>query len=299
MTEEERAIAEAFADSVLCPSPLDNMSDPRVSQDAGVQGNQGFDPQASTSAGMNEMKDFLTQALAASQESILARMKEELSASVSASVHDAVSSSSGLSGIKRRAESIKNEGIKKQFVPLEESLLRMQAVQEPLKAFVDGDLDSISPDDAAKMSEYLDEGIQLVSKRLQQLEIAETQGWQIAKKMEENQLVLQLDEESQKLLKKAKKEVKEEEKEREAKKAKKSSSKPSTRPPFRRSFFPRGGFHGGFQRGGGSLVVDLAAELVPASRATSQATWLRSVLARVWQQQMQAEQDLLFSNPLA
>lgn len=199
---------------------------------------------------MDEMKAFFAQALQQSQETMLAKMKEELSASVTASVHDAVSSSSGLSGIKRRAADIKNEGIKKQFTPMEESMLRMQAVQQPLQAFVNGEIDSISQEEAARMTDYLDEGIAIASQRLQHLEIAETQGWSVAKKMEEAQLTLHLDEESQKRLKKAKKEVKEEEKEKEAKKGKKVVKQGPRQFVRHSNFFPRGGFTGGFRRGG-------------------------------------------------
>jgi hypothetical protein len=73
-----------------------------------------------------ELDAFLENALRRSEERLASRFKDQLSSTV----EDVLSSS--LANKKRKADQLKNEGIKKQYVPLEEANLRMKAFRESL-----------------------------------------------------------------------------------------------------------------------------------------------------------------------
>jgi hypothetical protein len=155
-----------------------------------------------------------------------------------------------LSNIKRKHDAIFNEGLKKQYQPLEEVQIRMDAVNEaPAKAAEENR--SISPEEASNLQKILDEGKQISSKRLQFLEVAHVEGWEVAKCMEKNTFLMELDEDTEKQLKRARKDAKALETE---KKEKKSGNAHSNRRGY---FFRRGGggrggyggFRGGYGRG--------------------------------------------------
>jgi hypothetical protein len=162
---------------------------PAVQQAAGIQPSP-------------ELDAFLENALRRSEERLANRFKDQLSSTV----EDVLSSS--LANKKRKADLLKNEGIKKQYVPIEEATLRMKAIRESLADTAEGEA-PLGPDDAAKLRDHLDEGILLLEKRMAHLEVAQYEGWDVAKKMEDNALVLHLPDDMQQQLKKAKKEVKE------------------------------------------------------------------------------------------
>jgi hypothetical protein len=146
--------------------------------------------------------------------------------------------------IKRKADKINNDGIKKQFTPLKETKLRLDSVRNVISNVVEGASAPIGPAEAVQLQKTLDEGIDLVQKRMHFLEIAEVEGWSVAKCLEKNALFLELPKDMQKQLKRAKKDAKLEEGE------KKEKSKGQNRRGFhgRRGGRGRGGFHqaGGF-----------------------------------------------------
>jgi hypothetical protein len=84
----------------------------------------------------------------------------------------------------------------------------MKAVRESLAEATEQGT-PLDPEDAAKLQNHLDEGILLLEKRMAHLKVAQYEGWNVAKKLEDNALVLHLSKEMQQQLKKAKKEVKE------------------------------------------------------------------------------------------
>lgn len=90
--------------------------------------------------------------------------------------------------------------------------------------------------------------MELVSRRISHLEIAETEGWAVAKHMEKIQLLMELSEDLQKQLKRARKDAKAEEAEKNQKKQGKSKGFH----PYRRGNHFRGG-HSGFGRGSGGF----------------------------------------------
>jgi hypothetical protein len=65
--------------------------------------------------------------------------------------------------IKRKADDISNEGIKKQYIPLEETKLRMAAARDAVKEIAEGGKAALGPEDAAQLQKTLDEGLDLVS----------------------------------------------------------------------------------------------------------------------------------------
>jgi hypothetical protein len=148
--------------------------------------------------------------------------------------------------IKRRADAISNEGIKKQYVPLEETKIRLEAARDAVKEVVEGAKPAIGPEEAAQLQKTLDEGLAEVSRRIAHLEIAEVEGWSVAKQMEKNRLMMELPDDLQKQLKQARKDAKEEEAEKEKKKGGQKSK------GYRRGNGFRGG-HSGFGRGSGSF----------------------------------------------
>ncbi|GAQ90204.1 hypothetical protein KFL_006130010, partial [Klebsormidium nitens] len=164
-----------------------------------------------------QFQGMLTHMFAASEDRIASRIEQKLSA-----VQDSVSAGAGSSSFeskKRKGESLKNEGIKKQYVPLEEASLHMHEVRDRVAAVADGDLPPLGPEDAEKLRQHLDEGIDICSKRLQFLEIAESEGWNVLKKVEEQAFISTLPDELQAQVKKAKKAVKEDEQSKEKKKS--------------------------------------------------------------------------------
>jgi hypothetical protein len=183
------------------------------------------------------------------EERLTHRLKDHLSSSV----EDALSTS--LASKKRKADLMKNEGIKKQYAPIEEASLRMEAVRESLTSSVEEGT-PLAPEDAAKLRDHLDEGISILDKRMAHLEVAQHEGWDVAKKMEENALVLHLPDDMQQQLKKAKKEVKEEANNKKEKGPGKKTFKKGGKPFWRNNFgAPQ---TGGFQRTLASLAVSLA-----------------------------------------
>lgn len=188
-----------------------------------------------------DLETRIENALRRSEERLALRFQNQLSTTV----EDALSTS--LASKKRKADQIKNEGIKKQYIPVEEATLRMKAVRSSLAEAVD-EQTPLGPADAEKLRDHLDEGIKILEKRMAHLEIAQQEGWDVAKKMEDNELVLSLPEEMRAQLKKAKKEAKEEEKEK--KESKNSAGKKGFKKggkPWMKSQF--GGGFGGFQKG--------------------------------------------------
>jgi hypothetical protein len=77
---------------------------------------------------------------------------------------------------KRKADDITNEGIKKQYIPLEETKLRLEAMREKLQTVTKGVQPAIGPEEAAELQKTIDEGLDLVSRRICHLEIARTEG---------------------------------------------------------------------------------------------------------------------------
>jgi hypothetical protein len=86
-----------------------------------------------------------------------------------------------LASKKRKAYMMRNEGIKKQYAPIEEASLRMKAVRESLTSFVEEGT-PLAPKDAAKLRDHLDEGITILEKRMAHLEVAQHEGWDVATK---------------------------------------------------------------------------------------------------------------------
>lgn len=165
------------------------------------------------------------------EDRLASRIEKKLSA-----VQDSVAGSS-LDSKKRKADSIKNDGIRKQYVPLEESSLRMHEVNETLAAVAEGEAEPIDAEQAGHLREHLEQGIKFCTDRMQFLEIAETEGWPVARKVEEDSFLIKLPEDLQSQVKKARKAVKADELAKEKKK------------PFKKFRGSRGGFGGGF--GGG------------------------------------------------
>jgi hypothetical protein len=99
---------------------------------------------------------------------------------------------------KRKADDISNEGIKKQYILLEETKLRLQSMKTKLQGVAEGQEGAIGPEEAAQLQKTLDEGLDLVDKRIFHLEIAQTEGWTVARQMEKNYLMMELPEDLQK-----------------------------------------------------------------------------------------------------
>jgi hypothetical protein len=178
-------------------------------------------------------------------ETALARQKNE----ILSAVRDQLStiSSTPFATIKRKADQFSNDGLKKQFAPLEEAKLRLDAVRNTMAGVAEGTSSSaLGKDEAAQAVKTMDEGISHIQKRMHFLEVAQVEGWDVAKCLEKNALFLDLPEDMQKQLKRAKKDAKMEEGD---KKGKKNQNKRGFH--FRRGGGRgRGGFHqqsrGGF-----------------------------------------------------
>jgi hypothetical protein len=78
-----------------------------------------------------DLETRIENALRRSEERLTLRFQNQLSTTV----EDALSTS--LAGKKRKADQIKNEGIKKQYISIEEATLRMKAVRSSLAEAVD------------------------------------------------------------------------------------------------------------------------------------------------------------------
>lgn len=122
-----------------------------------------------------------------------------------------------LSAVKRKHASITNESLKKQYEPLEEMQIRVDAVNETL-AKVAEENRPIPPEEALQLQKTLDEGKLITSRRLQFLEVAHVEGWDVAKCMEKNTFLMELDDDMQKQLKRARKDAKALEAEKKEKK---------------------------------------------------------------------------------
>jgi hypothetical protein len=147
---------------------------------------------------------------AAQVNAMLDQALERQKATLLAAVKDQISSlqPTPFAGVKRRAEKIANEGIKKQFMPLEETKLRLDAVRDAVAGVAAGESVPIGPEEAVHLQKTLDEDIALVSKRMHFLEVAQIEGWDVGKCLEKNELFFDLPEDMQKQLKRAKKEAK-------------------------------------------------------------------------------------------
>lgn len=100
-----------------------------------------------------------------------------------------VSSSSTVpfASIKRKADSISNEDLKKQYYePLEEVKFRIDAISEKLQAFSEGGQKAIRREEAAQLQKTLNECVEFFSRRLIHLEIANSEGWEVVKAVEKN-----------------------------------------------------------------------------------------------------------------
>lgn len=160
-----------------------------------AQGNRSSTPGAQNGGAQGTSGALdLDAALSRLENRIFTRLRDELS-----SIHDALGSSLALK--KRKAEKIFNEGIKKQFIPVEEATLCMAEIRNVLSEVVEGESPALGPEEATRLREHLDQGIDLCTKGMHHLEIAEVEGWNVAKKMETNALVLHLPEDMQKQLK--------------------------------------------------------------------------------------------------
>jgi hypothetical protein len=106
---------------------------------------------------------------------------------------------------------------------------------------------AIGKDEAAQAAKTLDEGISHIQKRMHFLEVAQVEGWNVAKCLEKNALFLDLPEDMQKQLKRAKKDAKLEEGDKKSKKGQNRKGFHYRRGGRGRGgFFPhsRGGFRG-------------------------------------------------------
>jgi hypothetical protein len=220
--------------------PLHADQDDDLDLDALLRDNAAFQaPQASQTIPADQLKAILDSALTQQKNDILSAVKEQLGSI----------SSTPFSTIKRKADQFSNEGLKKQFVPLEEAKLRLDAVRTTMAGVAEGTSSSaIGRDEAAHAVKTLDEGISHLQKRMHFLEVAQVEGWNIAKCLEKNALFLDLLEDMQKQLKRAKKDAKLEEGDKKGKKGQNRKGFHCRRGGRGRAgFFPqsRGGFRGG------------------------------------------------------
>jgi hypothetical protein len=214
--------------------PLHANHDDDLDLDALLRDNAAFQA-PSQSIPADQLKALLDSALTQQKNDILSAVKEQLGSI----------SSTPFSTIKRKAEQFSNEGLKKQFVPLEEAKLRLDIVRTTMAGVAEG---TSSKDEAAHAVKTLDEGISHLQKRMHFLEVAQVEGWDVAKCLEKNAMFLDLPEDMQKQLKRAKKDAKLEEGDKKGKKGQNRKGFHYRRGARGRGgFFPqsRGGFRGG------------------------------------------------------
>ncbi|GAQ78654.1 Hypothetical protein KFL_000160550 [Klebsormidium nitens] len=173
-------------------------------------------------------------------KSELSNIKEK----IETSVHDAISGS--FEHKKRKADKFKNEAAKKNYIPLEESHIRFSAIKEAVTEAKESGI-GMAPEQVDKMDDILDEGLSILQDRMHFYEIAEAETWDVAKKMDEHDFLLDLPDDVKTKLKKAKKEVKSEVKDKSIKKKRNSFGFGQFR--GRKGGFSKG-FQGGFQQGG-------------------------------------------------
>lgn len=208
-----------------------------LNQDDLCDGLENFDlPDQPPAAAASKDDAFPADQIAAMLDSALERQKKELLSVFKDQL--STINPTPFASIKRKADKISNDGIKKQFIPLEDTKLRLDAVRTTITGVAKGDTGPIGPAEAVQLKKTLDEGIDLVQKRMHFLEIAEVEGWSVAKCLEKNALSLKLLDDMQKQLKRAKKDAKMEEGEKKEKKKNQN----------RRGFHARRGGRGG--RGG-------------------------------------------------
>jgi hypothetical protein len=146
----------------------------------------------------DQLQTILDQALTRQKNDILSAVKNLLT-----------TIAAPFSTIKRKAERFNNEGLKKQFIPLEEAKLRLDAVRSTMAGVAEGGSgSSLGKEEAAQAVKTLDEGIRHIEKRMHFLEVDQVEGWNVAKCLEKNALFLDLPEDMQKQLKRAKKDAK-------------------------------------------------------------------------------------------
>jgi hypothetical protein len=68
----------------------------------------------------------------------------------------------------------------------------MESARDVVKEVVEGGKAALGPEEAAQLQKTLDEGLDLVARRIAHLEIAETEGRSVAKHMEKNQFMMQI-----------------------------------------------------------------------------------------------------------
>lgn len=155
-----------------------------------------------------------------------------------------------IASAKRKHETITNEALKKQYEPMEEMHIRVDAVSEALSE-ASSNQKSITPEEALRLQKTLDEGKQFTIRRMKHLEVAIAEGWDVVKQMEKNAFMMELDEDMQKQLKRARKDAKAAEAEKNNKKNNGFANRRGYAFRRGRGGFPgRGGFGGGGFRGG-------------------------------------------------
>jgi hypothetical protein len=162
-----------------------------------LQDNSAFNfttPTQQEAVHADQIRAILDTALAQQKNDILAAVRDQLS----------TISSTPFSTFKRKADQFSNDGLKKQFQPLEEAKLRLDAVRSTMAGVAEGGSSLLNKEEAAHVVKTLDEGISHIEKRMHFLEIAQVEGWDVAKCLEKNSLFLDLPEDKQKQLKRAK-----------------------------------------------------------------------------------------------
>jgi plasmid maintenance system antidote protein VapI len=98
-----------------------------------------------------------------------------------------------IASAKRKHETIANEALKKQYEPIKEMHIRVDAVADALSE-ASSNQKAITPEEALRLQKTLDEGKQFTTRRMKHLEVAIAEGWEVAKQMEKNAFMMELDE---------------------------------------------------------------------------------------------------------
>jgi hypothetical protein len=147
--------------------PLHANQDDDIDLDALLRDNAAFQAPPQTIPA-DQLKAILDSALTQQKNDILSAVKEQLG----------TISSAPFSTIKRKADQFSNEGLKKQFTPLEEAKLRLDAVRSTMASVAEGtSAGAIGKTEAEKVVQTLDEGISHIQKRMHFLEVAQVEGW--------------------------------------------------------------------------------------------------------------------------
>jgi hypothetical protein len=163
------------------------MSDPQGTGNGAL--NQGGEPEHAAvdntpSTSVRQSVNDKDQPLTVDQafelfDKLLQKSKDRFCSSIQKSLP--AQSADPFASIKRKADAVNNEGIMKQYVPLKETKIRLEAARDAVKEVVEGAKPAIGPEEAAHLQKTLDEGLAKVSRRIAHLEIAEVEGWPVAK----------------------------------------------------------------------------------------------------------------------